>query len=57
MEEVKNMKIVNNTSAEILFTVDPNAKNLDEEKSYIFILQLLKNYFHAIYHYTIFNGQ
>ena len=36
MEEVNNLKSVNNPAAEYLFTVNHNAKNMDAQKADVF---------------------
>ena len=45
MDEVKNMKSVNTPAEEYLFMVNPNAKNMDADKVYVFYTTISKEIF------------
>ena len=45
MEEVKNMKSVNTPEAEFFSKVNPNATNLDSDKSDVFHTKIYKKLF------------
>ena len=45
MEEVNNMKTVKTPAAEYFFMVNPNATNIDAEKSYIYFTAIDKSLF------------
>ena len=56
MEEVNNMKIVKTQEAEYLFTLNPNAKNMDAEKEDLFRTTIYKSLFFLIGQYPIFKN-